>query len=374
MSAMSSPTVPRGNMSTTVRPQLTTGVAALSVSAIIAATLTAAPHHPTAPTPLERPDVVISAELAALANPLATIDQNVQTTLAGIGQFVAGLSSNPLIAAAFGSQTVTTLKHLVAIAQSAITDFGTSLTEDLSPEAENVLQLVQAGNWQAALDAVESTATTIKTVPTVVLQAVLLGSAGQLLQSVTPGVTALQSALKTGNLGKALTAVATITKTVVSSVLGKTGLISQLLGIAQVLGQVSSPTTAAAATAKAASVAALPSSSAATLTLSKAATAAAVTSAASATQEKTSATTTSKTKKDRRTRHAVADASAGDGTSVAATTASTSSTASSDDSTAASSGNTKSGKASNTKRTHGKDSHQASSSHGHGNHAAHGAK
>lgn len=368
-------------MSTTVRPQLITGIAALSVSAIIAATVTAAPHHPTALTPLERPAVAISAELAALADPLATIDQNVQTTLAGIGQFVTGLSSNPLIAAAIGSQTVTTLKHLVAIAQSALSDFGTSLTEDLSPEAENVLQLVQAGNWQAALDAVESTATTIKTVPTVVLQAVLLGSAGQLLQSVTPGVTALQSALKTGNLGKALTAVATITKTVVSSVLGKTGLISQLLGIAQVLGQVSSSTTAAAAKAASAATAAaaLPSSSATSLTLSTAATAAAATAVSAAAQKKSTSTTTSKTKQDRSARRMATGGTAADDTSpsTVATSISSSATSSADTagSTDTSSGNTKSDNADHSKRKHGKDAHQSgSSSHRHGSRTAHAAK
>jgi len=361
-------------MSTTVRPQLNTGIAALSVSAIIAATLTTAPQHPTA-LPIQQPhSVAISAELAALVNPLATVDQSLQTTVAGVGKFVSGLSSNPLIAAAVGSQTVATLKHLVAIAQSALSDFGTSLTEDLSPEAENVLQLVQAGNWQAALDAVESTATTIKTIPPVVLQAVLLGSAGQLLQSVTPGVTALQSALKSGNLGKALTAVATITKTVVSSVLGKTGLISQLLGIAQVLGQVSSPTTASAATAKTTSAAALPSSSATSLTLSAAATAA-VTSATAATQKKPTATTTSKAKKDRHTKHAVADPSGADGTSVAASSASAPSSATSSDdsagSTDTSSGNTKGDKANHSKRAHSKDSRKTGSSRGHSSHTAH---
>lgn len=377
MSAMSHPTVPRGNMSTTVRPQLTTGIAALSVGAIIAATLTVAPDQPAALTSPERPSVVLSAELAALINPLSTIDQSLQTTVAGVGQFVTGLSKNPLIAAAVGSQTVATLKHLVAIAQSALSDFGTSLTEDLSPEAQSVLQLVQAGNWQSALDVVESTATTINTVPPVVLQAVLLGSAGQLLQSITPGVTALQSALKTGNLGKALTAVATITKTVVSSVLGKTGIISQLLGIAQVLGQVGVPTTTAAATAKAASAAALPSKSATALTLSTAATAAAVTSAAADTQKKSTATATSKIKKDRRAKHATADSPTGDGTSVAAASASSSSATTSPEDSAASAGssaaNAKGVKDSHGKRTHGKDSHRTTGSHGHSTHTAHGA-
>jgi hypothetical protein len=315
--------------------------------------------------------VAISAELAALVDPLATIDQSLQTTVAGVGQFVTGLSSNRLIAAAIGSQTVTTLKHLVAIAQSALSDFGTSLTEDLSPEAETVLQLVQAGNWQSALDVVESTATTIKTIPPVVLQAVLLGSAGQLLQSVTPGVTALQSALKTGNLGKALNAVATITKTVVSSVLGKTGLVSQLLGIAQVLGQVSSPTTAAA---KAAPAAAVPSSLATALTLSAPATAAAVTSATVAAQKKSAAT--AKAKKDRGTKHAVAGSSAADSTSVTTASASTSPSPTSSDDAAGSAdtslGNTKGGKVSHSKRAHGKDSGKAGGSRGHSSHTARG--
>lgn len=361
-------------MSTTVRPQLTTGIAALSVSAIIAAAVTAAPQQAAAPTALEGPSVVISAELAALVDPLATIDQSLQTTVAGVGQFVTGLSSNPLIAAAIGSQNVATLKHLVAIAQSALSDFGTSLTEDLSPEAETVLQLVQAGNWQSALDVVESTATTIKTIPPVVLQAVLVGSASQLLQSVTPGVTALQSALKSGNLGKALTAVATITKTVVSSVLGKSGLISQLLGIAQVLGQVNSSTTSSAAAAKAASAAAVPSSSTTAMTLSAPATAAAVTSATAAAQKKSA--TAAKVKKDRGTKHAVADPSAADGTSVATASASTfPSTTSSDDAAGSadtSSGNTKGGKASHSKRAHGKDSRKASGSRAHSSHTTHG--
>jgi hypothetical protein len=346
-------------MSITVRPQLTAGIAALSASAIIAATVTATPQHLTAMKFPELPGVTSSVELAALLNPLSAIDQTLQTTVTGVGQFVTGLSTNPLIAALIGSQTVSTLKQLVTIGQSALSDLGTSLTQDLSSEAQTVLQLATAGNWQSALNIVESTAQTIKSVPPVILQAVLLGSASQLLQSVTPGITALQSALKSGNLGKALNAVVTITKTVISSVLGQTGLISQLLAIAQALGQInSSPAAATAAlkrTSTAAAAAALPLSSAKSLTLPVAATAAAVASAA-AVPAKSTATTISKATKDRGKKQAVAGISGGDNTSSPAASTDTSS-------------NAEGGKV-----RHGKGSHTKSIHKGSGRSSGHGAK
>lgn len=359
-------------MSTTVRPQLTTGIAALSVGAIMAAAITATPQHPTAATFPHRLGVATSAELAALVNPLSAVDQTLQTTVTDVQQFVTGLSSNPLITSLIGARNISALKQLVTIGQSALTDFGTSLTEDLSSQAQTVLQLVQTGNWQSALDIVESTATTIQSVPPIVLQALLIGSAGQLLQSITPGVTALQTALKTGNLGKALNAVATITKTVVSSVLGQNGLISQLLAIAQALGRTdSSP---AAATTAAAN---LPATAAKSLTLSTTATAAAVATAAAAAAKPT-ATSTSKTKKDHSKKHAgTADnTEAADKTTSTADSSSPTASSSAADSSAESadmpSTNTKGGKAKHSKTDHQKGRHGNASHQGGGrsHHAA----
>lgn len=298
-------TAVRGKMSTTVRPQLTTAIAALSAGAIIATTVATTPQHPIAMTFPLLPGVTTSVELATWVNPLSAIDQALQTTVTGVQQFVTGLSTNPVITALMGS-TVSTLKQLVTIGQSALSDIGSSLTEDLSTEAQTVLQLVQAGNWQSALNLVDSTAKTIKSVPPVILQAVLVGSVNQLLQSVAPGITALQTALKSGNLGNALNAVVSITKTVISTVLGQAGLISQLVTIAQALSQISSSATAAVKpAATAATLAAVPSTSAKMLTLPSAVTSAAVASAASASQKSTVATA-SKDQKNRGKKPAVA--------------------------------------------------------------------
>lgn len=356
MSAMSSPTPSQGeSMSTNVRPRLTSGIATLSASAIIATTVSAMPQHVTAPAFPQLPGVPTSVQLAALVNPLSAIDQTLQTTVADVRQFITGLASNPFITALIGPQTVSTLKQLITIGQSALSDLGTSITPDLSTEAQTVLQLVQTGNWQSALNIVESTANTIKSVPSVILQAVLVGSVSQLLQSVAPGVTALQTALKSGNLGNIVNAVVGITKTVITSVVGKTGLISQLLTIAQALSQTSTSHAAATAAVKPTptAAAALPSNSAKSLTLSAAATAAAATTAAA--PAKSSAITASKATKDRGKKQAAASTPAS-GNPSSPTAASSSSAG---NSTPATDTSTKGGKAD--RDSHGTSNHKGNS-------------
>ncbi|MEZ0051676.1 hypothetical protein ABIA30_002684 [Mycobacterium sp. MAA66] len=342
-------------MSITVRPRLTSGIATLSASAIIATTVSAMPQHVTAPAFPQLPGVTTSVQLAALVNPLSAIDQTLQTTVTDVRQFITGLTSNPLIAALVGPQTVSTLKQLVTIGQSALTDLGTSLNQDLSSAVQTVLQSVEAGNWQSALDSVLSTANTIKTVPPVILQAVLIGSVSQLLQSVAPGVTALQTALKSGNLGNIVNAVVGITKTVITSVVGKTGLISQLLTIAQALSQTSTSHAAATAAVKPTptAAAALPSNSAKSLTLSTTATAAAATAAAP--PAKSTAITASKATKDRGKKQAAASTPAS-GNPSSATAASSSSAG---NSTPATDTSTKSDKAD--KGSHSTGNHKGNS-------------
>ncbi|MGB8405834.1 MAG: hypothetical protein WCE30_17365 [Mycobacterium sp.] len=339
-------------MSTNVRPRLTSGIATLSASAIIATTVSAMPQHVTAPAFPQLPGVPTSVQLAALVNPLSAIDQTLQTTVADVRQFITGLASNPLITALIGPQTVSTLKQLITIGQSALSDLGTSITPDLSTEAQTVLQLVQTGNWQSALNIVESTANTIKSVPSVILQAVLVGSVSQLLQSVAPGVTALQTALKSGNLGNIVNAVVGITKTVITSVVGKTGLISQLVAIAQALGQTGSAAASAVKPAPTAAAATLPSTSAKSLTLSPKATAAAATAVTAA--AKPTATTASKPKTDRIKKQAAASTPAS-GYPASPTAAS-----------ASSAGN--STPATDTSTKDGKDDKADKASHGTGNH------
>ncbi|MGB8405833.1 MAG: hypothetical protein WCE30_17360, partial [Mycobacterium sp.] len=301
-------------MQTAVRPRLTTGIAALGASAIIATTVTVTPHHVNMPALPDLPGVTTSVELASLVNPFSAIGQIVQSTVTDVQQLVSGLSANPFpIAGVVVPQTINTVKQLLSTGESAISGVLNGLAQDIPSSIQSFIQYARAGNWETALGYILTplvgiginlygpqltltkilsgpfiaAANVIQALPGVILQTLangLISPVANVLQSVGLGIDTLGAAIKSGNLGNVYNAVVNsavnITNTVIGTLVGPNGIIAGLLNvrttIAQALAQTSASSAAAAAAAAAvkptSTAAALPASSTKSLTLSATAT------------------------------------------------------------------------------------------------------
>jgi hypothetical protein len=399
-------------MHTAARPRLTSGIAALSASAIIATTVTMAPHHTNVPAFPELPGVTTSLELASLVNPFAAIGQVIQSTVTDVQQLVQNLSADPFpIAGVVVPDAVSSLGQLLKIGQSAISGIISGAQQYIPYSINNFIKYAKAGDWENALTYVltpiagigiglvtpmtdlsnllagplETAANVVKAMPTLILQAALgvaILPVANMLQSVGKGIDALEAAVKSGNLGNVYNAVVNsavnLTETMISNVVGPSGIIGSLLNLRTVIAQALNPAAAAAAAAAKTAAKALSPASATSVTLSTTATAAAAgattpkpaaTTESNTTATKTTDTSTTKTKAKRD--HHKKDATDSNSNAGGATGGTSSPSDNSASSTSKPTSDTQGNKGAHGKASHKNSAGSASASTGKSSHAGH---
>lgn len=292
-------------MQTAVRPRLTSGIAALGVSAIIATTATVAPPHAhISPLPA-LPDITSSVELAALVNPVTAIGEIIQNAQTQFQQLIQNQEADPFpIANVLVPQTVGAISRLLGIGRDTITGLISGVQQWVPYSINSFIKYAKAGDWADALSYIvtplagigiglyqpisdlanlaagpfNTVANLIKAVPSIIVQGLaagVLSPISQVATSVGYAIDQFSGALKSGNLGNlynaAVNSAVNFTNTVVTALIGPYGIIGTLLNLRSTIAQALNPTTPAAA---ATAATALPSTTTKSVTLSTTTTAA----------------------------------------------------------------------------------------------------